>query len=525
MLTKLKPLKGEHGFTLLELLVSIVIIGIIFAIATPVYANQIKNGLRTTVANDVKNISGEVDNVWNEDEGYPLCYSQKLSDGNTANYYINGVLVCSQGADQDSPTTTGTTPNSSSGGGGSYTGGSGSSSGTGGSNGSQNTTYRPATNRSLTWDEFKKANNYDTGYPAFSFAPATFGSNSRRSDGSYYADNITSWANGYNYTADKISSLEDLQTVLISACTNTNYGYLNYLKKGEWTNGGYEYEKGLGRMGQNACYVLREGTATQRAAILSKLAIYEVGDSNYFEAVAGHNNDRLSRTGTGSYSFPSTGTYSILINRMPTSLFCGSANSVGYDLDIPNDLSNIDTMPYQWDASSYARPTPYGTTNDICVTGKMGFNENLYDIVILHTGNTNTVKTASPNIVLSYPYNAPSLNMYGFQGGRDCSANAPGFTNICTDPRIAGLPYYQTDDLPEAWWKDYLNPSGGSGTGTNTDPSSTGSSGGSFAGNYVGSYFGTYCVEVTNKDLDGDADKGWQHYNSDDMKLKKGRCT
>lgn len=146
MISKLKPKRGEAGFTLLEILVAVVIIGILFALAAPVYAEQVKNGLKTSVTNDVKNVSGEMDNSWNEDEGYPLCFNQKLSDGNTANYYVNGVLVCSQAADADSPTTTGSTPSSTTGGGGTYTGGTGTgnSNGTGGTGSGNDTNTDPS---------------------------------------------------------------------------------------------------------------------------------------------------------------------------------------------------------------------------------------------------------------------------------------------------------------------------------------------------------------------------------------------
>lgn len=105
-LTKLREKRaaGEHGFTLIELLVVVVIIGILIAIAIPVYLNYKKGASDKSAQSDLRNAINTLEQCNTDNGNYPsgptnlagtlaLCADQtiKVSDGTTLVYYPNTV--------------------------------------------------------------------------------------------------------------------------------------------------------------------------------------------------------------------------------------------------------------------------------------------------------------------------------------------------------------------------------------------------------------------------------------------------
>ena len=70
MLEKLRKERGDEGFTLIELLVVIIIIGILAAIAIPVFLNQRQKGWEAAVKSDLRNAATAQETYLTENNTY-----------------------------------------------------------------------------------------------------------------------------------------------------------------------------------------------------------------------------------------------------------------------------------------------------------------------------------------------------------------------------------------------------------------------------------------------------------------------
>ena len=99
----------EGGFTLIELLVVIVIIGILAAIAIPVFLNQRKKAVSASIKSDLRTAATAEETYYTDSQLYAANTLQtpKFSTGNTVEVAVTTTGYCVRG--QNASSDTGTT--------------------------------------------------------------------------------------------------------------------------------------------------------------------------------------------------------------------------------------------------------------------------------------------------------------------------------------------------------------------------------------------------------------------------------
>src|SRR5450432_2056417 len=91
----------EEGFTLIELLVVMIIIGILAAIAIPVFLSQKSKGYDASTKSDLRTIANELESYNTDGNGYPNAATNpspivigtntvRVSPGNSFSWFLNG---------------------------------------------------------------------------------------------------------------------------------------------------------------------------------------------------------------------------------------------------------------------------------------------------------------------------------------------------------------------------------------------------------------------------------------------------
>ncbi len=101
--------ENEGGFTLIELLVVIIIIGILAAIAIPVFLNQRKKAVDASIKSDLRTAATALETYFTDNQAYNAATTQnpKFSQNNVISVAVTTTGYCLRGTNPNSNATGG----------------------------------------------------------------------------------------------------------------------------------------------------------------------------------------------------------------------------------------------------------------------------------------------------------------------------------------------------------------------------------------------------------------------------------